>query len=330
VAVASGLVGLGLLVAATGAWGVLALAIGGPGEDSLRAAAAAGVGVLSLLALAGLCTRRWRLRALGAHAIVFAALLGWWQTLEPSNERDWQPDVAVLPYATIDGDVVTVHRIRNFDYRSETDYTPAWYDRRFEVSRLEGVDLVAAYWMGPAIAHIFVSFRFAGGEHLAVSIETRKEVGEGYSTLKGFFRQYEVVYVVADERDVLRLRTNYRRDPPEQVYVFPLQGPIENGRRIFLAYMQEINALKARPKFYNTLTTNCTTNIWLHARANPGHVPMSWKILASGMVPEYLHESGLLDRGLPFPELQQRAHVNARAQAADTDPDFSQRIRSSP
>ena len=127
---------------------------------------------------------------------------------------------AVLPHATIEGDRVTVHNVRNFAYRTETDFTPAWHDKTYDLRQLEGVDLVATYWMGPAVAHIFLSFAFAGGDHLAVSIETRKEKGEGYSTVKGFFRQYELYYVVADERDVIGLRTNYRRDPPEDVYVY--------------------------------------------------------------------------------------------------------------
>ncbi len=235
--------------------------------------------------------------------------------------------MAVLPWAEISGDQVTVHNIRNFDYRSETDYTPAYYDRRFDLSQLEAVDVVAVYWMGPAVAHIFLSFAFAGDDYLSVSIEARKERGEGYSTVKGFFRQYELAYVVADERDVIRLRTNYRRDPPEDVYVYRVQGSIDNGRRLFLAYMDRINALRERPGFYNSLTTNCTTTIWLNSRVNPGHLPFSWKILLSGYLPDYLYESGRLDGGMPFPELRRRAHINARAHAAGGEADFSRRIR---
>jgi hypothetical protein len=322
-----GLTLLGVVMVAAGAWGVLAIAIAGPGADTMRTALAGAFGTLSLGALVALWVRAWRWRALAAHAAAFLALLGWWQTVAPSNERDWQQDVAILPHATVEGDVFTVHNIRNFDYRSETDYTPAYYDKRFDLAKLEGVELVSVYWMGPAIAHIFVSFAFAGGDHLSISIETRKEKGEGYSTLKGFFRQYEVIYVVADERDVVRLRTNYRKDPPEQVYIYRLRGPLENGRRLFRNYIEEINSLKAQPKFYNTLTTNCTTNIWLHARTNPGHLDFSWKVLASGYVPEYLYETGRLDNRRSFAELQRLAHVNARAQAADEAADFSRRIR---
>jgi len=256
----------------------------------------------------------------------FAIVILWFLSIPPSNDRNWQADVARLSWAEMDGDRITVHDIRNFDYRTETDYFPAYYDKDFDLSKLESVDVVAVYWMGPAIAHVFLSFGFAGGDHLAISIEARKEKGEGYSTVKGFFRQYELYYVVADERDVIRLRTNYRHDPPEDAYVYRAHGPGENGRRLFLSYMDKINGLKAAPRFYNSLTTNCTTNIWLNARVNPDHLPFSWKILLSGYLPEYLYEKGVLDNRLPFAELKKRSHINARAQAAAAA-DFSRRIR---
>lgn len=323
-----GLVLLGLLMAVTGGWGGGALVFSGTHSDAVRYSLAATFGVVSLVALIALFFRRWRWRAFAAYFVLFVALLVWYFSIEPSNERDWQTDVAVLPYATINGDLVTVHNIRNFDYRSETDYTPAYYNKRYDLRKLEGVDVVAVYWMGPAIAHVFLSFAFAGGNHLSISIETRNEKGEGYSTLKGFFRQYELYYVVADERDVIRLRTSYRHNPPEDVYVYRTDGPLENGRRLFLEYMERINALKASPEFYNSLTTNCTTNIWLNSRVNPEHLPFSWKILASGYVPEFLFEHGrLVTGGLSFSELQRHAHVNAKAQAAGSAEDFSRRIR---
>jgi hypothetical protein len=173
-----------------------------------------------------------------------------------------------------------------------------------------------------------LSFAFEGGDHLAISIETRKEKGEEYSTLKGFFRQYELYYVVADERDVLRLRTNYRFNPPEDVYVYRTKGDIQNGRQLFLQYLKQINALKNHPEFYNTLTTNCTTTIWLNSLVNATHLPMSWKILVSGYLPDYLYENGRLQtHGLTFGELQKRALINTKAHAADTAADFSTRIR---
>jgi len=316
-----------VLVSAAGVWGVLAIVYSAPHQGAVVTAFAALFAAASLTALFALAARGWRWRILAAYLVVLAVVIIWWRGIEPSNERDWQADVAVLPYADIDGDQIVVHNIRNFDYRSETDYTPAYYDKRFDLRKLEGVDLVAVYWMGPAIAHTFASFAFEGGDHLAISIETRKEKGEGYSTVKGFFRQYELYYVVADERDVIRLRTNYRHDPPEDVYVYRVQGRVENGRRVFMEYMKQINALRVRPEFYNTLTTNCTTAIWYNTLINADHLPFSWKILASGYVPEYLYEAGRLETNVPFPELMRRAHVNARAQAADAAPDFSRRIR---
>jgi hypothetical protein len=316
-----------VLVAVAGIWGTLALAIAGPQDALLRYGLAGGFGLATLAALLALVLGRWRRNALLVNFVLFAAVVAWFFSLEPSNARDWQADVAVLPYADIDGDIVTVHNIRNFAYRSEFDYTPAYYDKRYDLRKLDGVDLGAVYWMGPAIAHIFLSFSFADGEHLAISIETRKEKGEAYSTLKGFFRQYELFYVVADERDVVRLRTNYRKDPPEDVYLYRLAGREQNARNIFLGYMKRINALRAKPEFYNTLTTNCTTAIWHHSQVNPDHLPLNWKILASGYLPEYLYEMGRLDHSLPFDTIRQAAYVNPRAQAADGAADFSRRIR---
>jgi hypothetical protein len=272
--------------------------------------------------------RRWRWRALSIFAVLCLALVVFWARLEPTNDRNWQTQVAVLPYAAISGNQVTVHNIRNFDYRSETDYTVAYYDKTLDLRELRSVDIVTSYWTGPAIAHVFVSFGFAGDQYLAVSVEVRYAKGQDYSTLKGLFRQYELIYVVADERDLIRLRTNYRRDPPEDVYVYRVKSSAVAARRFFLEYMNRLNALRTQPEFYNTLTTNCTTNIWVNDGVNPDRIPLNWKILASGYVPEYLYEEGRLqDMGLSFDELQRRAHVNARAQAADAAADFSRRIR---
>jgi hypothetical protein len=307
-------------------WGALALAVVGPGGDQGRPVLAALYGLAGLAAVVALVLHRGQRFALPVFAVALAAIAVWWGGLRPSNERDWQPEVARLAYATIDGDMVTVHNIRNFDYRTETDFTPAYYDRTYDLKKLDSGDLVAVYWIGPAIAHLFLSFGFEGG-HLAISIEARKEKGEGYSTAKGFFRQYELYYVVADERDVVRLRTNYRKDPPEEVYVYPLRVPRENMRRVFLEYVRKLNSLREHPEFYNTLTTNCTTAILMNTRVNPESLRFSWKVLLSGYTPAYVYESGRMDRSLPFEELQRRSLVNAAAQAADQAPDFSRRIR---
>jgi hypothetical protein len=315
---------LGLGCAAGLGWITLAIYYSPLQPAWLRSALGALVPLGAVVAL--LLVRPLR-RVLVGILAAFVVVLAAWLTISPSNERDWQPEVAVLPYADLHGDRITVHNIRNFAYRSETDFTPAYYEKTFDLQKLDRVDLIAVYWMGPAVAHIFLSFGFAGEDHLAVSIETRKEKGEGYSTLKGFFKQYELFYVVADERDVIRVRTNFRNNPPEEVYVYRVHGPIELGRRLFLDYMREINALKERPEFYNTLTTNCTTTIWMHSRVNPRRVPFSWKILLSGYVPEYLYDVGRLGTSLQFADLKAHGRINERARAADADPRFSARIR---
>jgi len=317
---------LALLVVGSATWGVAALWYFDHAAFGWRAALAGAFALAALLALAGLFLTRWRWRAFGAYAVLFAVVLWRWEAIEPSNDRDWQPETARLAYAEVAGDKVTVHNIRDFQYRTETDFTPAYYDKTFDLARLDSVDLVASYWMGPAIAHVFLSFGF-GEERLAISIEARKERGEGYSSLQGFFRQYELYYVVADERDAIRVRSNYRRDPPEQVYLYRLRARPEAARRVFLDYVAEINRLKERPEFYNTLTTNCTNAIWLHGRVNPDHLPYSWKILVSGHLPELLYENGRLDASVPFAELQRRSLINERAAAADQAADFSARIR---
>jgi hypothetical protein len=323
---AAALVAAGLAIAVATAWGAGVIFYLGPGSGGVRKTLAWIFVALGLLALGALAVRRGRRWTITGFLAAFALVFVVWQSPTPSNDRDWQPEVAVLPYATIDGDLVTVHNIRNFDYRTETDFTPAYYTRTFDLRRLDRVDLAAVYWMGPAIAHLFVTFGF-GDDHLAISIEARKDLTRPYGTVPGFFKQYELVYIVADERDVIRVRTNYRKSPPEEVYLFQTVAPIENGRRIFLDYIRDINEVREHPRFYNTLTTNCTTMILAHATVNPGSIPYSWKVLLSGYAPEYVYDMGRFDRSMPFEELKRRVHINAAAQAADQAPDFSRRIR---
>jgi hypothetical protein len=304
-------------------WGAGAIYYSPIPGDTFRTALA-GIFV-SATALAFVLTRR-RGRTLVGYLIVFAALVALWLQIPASNDRDWQTEVSVTPYATVNGDRVTVHGVRNFHYRTETDFDPRWENRTYDLKDLDSVDIIAVYWAGKAIAHIMVSFGFRGKDYLAVSIETRKEKGEAYSTLAGFFRQYELVYVVADERDVIRVRTTYRR-PQEEVYVYRTRAPLRNIRRIFFDYIHTINELRERPRFYNTLTTNCTTSILTHTRMNPESPPMSWKVLLSGYVPDYLYDLGRIDTSRSFSELERLSLVNRRAHAADGDPAFSQLIR---
>jgi hypothetical protein len=317
-----------LVIIGTTIWAVLAIYFGDSHGSNVQTSGAAVFGLFGLVTLVSLGFARWRRRLLIAYSILFVAILtGWWYAVIPSNERQWQPDLTKLSYATINGDTVTVYNIRNVDYRSEFDYKLLYYTKTFDLNKLDGIDLFAVYWMGPAIAHTIVSFNFGNKDFLAVSIEARKELNEGYSTIKGFFRQYELIYIVADERDVIRLRTNYRKDPHEEVYLYRLQGSKETARRLFLEYLRKINELHEKPEFYNTLLDNCTTDIWFNTLVNSGHLPFSWKILLSGYVPEYLYESNRLDTRISFEQLQRQAHINPVAQAAGKAPDFSRRIR---
>jgi hypothetical protein len=318
---------LSIAIVAMTSWGALAIYYSNlPREDVRRILAVA-------FAIFGAAMLVWYLfsakptRPLLVFFAAFLLLVSWWSTIPPKQDRDWAPEYARLPYATINGDLVTIHNIRNFEYRTETDFTPRYYTKTFDLRQLDSVDVIASYWMGDAIAHIFLSFGFSGKDFISISIETRRQRHQSYSTVAGFFKQYELFYVVADERDLIRLRTNYRKDPPEDVYIYRTRAPADNVRRIFLDYIREINSLAEKPEFYNALTTNCTTSILTHTRVNPGDVPLSWKILLSGYVPQYLYERAAIDTSLPFAEVKQRSHINAAAQAADNAPDFSQRIR---
>lgn len=314
---------VGIIIAGTTLWGVGALYFSPLLPEAWRAFGAGAYALLVILAFAVL-PRRGR-TALGA-TVVFALLVFLFLRIPASNDRDWQPEVAQTPYASIDGDMITIRNVRNFDYRTETDFDARWETRTYDLSKLDSAEIIAVYWAGKAIAHVMLSFGFAGEDYLTVSIETRKEKGESYSTLAGFFRQYELYYVVADDRDVVRVRTTYRQ-PQEDVYIYRVNGPLENARRIFLDYVKSMNGLRERPSYYNTLTTNCTTSILMHARMNPESPPLSWKVLLSGYVPDYLYDLGRLDTSRPFAELEKISHVNSRAHAADKDPAFSMRLR---
>jgi Domain of unknown function (DUF4105) len=304
-------------------WGVGALYFSPLLPARGRAFAAASYGTASILAFSLL---PWPGTTAIAVLAIFAVLVILFLRIPASNDRDWQPDVSVTPRATVNGDLVTIHGVRNFNYRSESDFTPRWEDRTYDLRKLDSVDIIAAYWAGKAVAHIMVSFGFQDQDYLAVSVETRKEKGESYSSLAGFFRQYELYYVVADERDVIRVRTTYRQ-PQEDVYIYRTRTPQSNIRRSFLDYIQAMNDMCVHPRFYNTLTTNCTTTILMHTRMNPESPPMSWKLLLSGYVPDYLYELGRIDTAKPFADLKKLCRVNERAHAADKDASFSQRLR---
>ena len=254
----------------------------------------------------------------------FAIVLLWWFTLKPSNDRAWQPDVARTAWAEINGDEITIHNVRNCDYRTETNFTPHWETRAVRISQITGMDVAINYWGSPWIAHPVVSFQFADGLPLCFSIETRKTVGQQYSTLKGFYRQYALIYVVADERDCIRLRTNYRR---EDVYLYHTLASPAQAQQRFREYMNTINAVHENPRWYNAITSNCTTSIRTQ-RAASVRKPWDWRILLNGKMDEMLYQDhAIATGGLSFTELKQRSLINERARAADRDPDFSRAVR---
>ena len=279
-------------------WACAALWIDGPASRPLAAALVAGY-ALSAVALLAL-VRPYRRALLGLVGL-FAVVLVWWLGLEARNDRDWIVDVARTPTAEIDGERVTIQNLRNFDYRSEDDYDERWEERSYDLGRLVGADMFLSYWGSPHIAHTIVSWAFDDGQHLAISIETRKEQGESYSALLGFFRQYELYYVVADERDLVRLRTNYRG---ERVYLYRLNIPVELARAVLLDYLAVVNRLAAKPRWYNALTHNCTSTIRHHVQAVAPVKPFSWKILVNGYIDELGYARGTIDTSLPFAELR--------------------------
>ncbi len=316
---------LALVVVCTAVWGALFLWVSPLPGEALRAALAL-ILVVGTLASFLVFRRRWR--TLVVYLVIFAGLVTWYFSMSPSSDRDWVPEVARLPTATVNGNMVTVTNIRNFEYRTANDFTPRYYDKTFDLDKLQSTDLICVYWGSPAIAHVMASFGFDGNDFVAFSIEMRGEKGEPNSLLRSFFRKFELIYIVADERDVIRVRTNYR-EPREQVHVYRTRLPFEDQRKLFLSYVDKINQLSQKPEWYNTLDDNCTTGVLHRAKAaySGRRGRYNWKVLLSGYAAEYAYDIGMLDTSMPFAELSQRCLVNEKAQAADQDPAFSLRIR---
>ena len=302
-------------------WGTAALWFDGPGPEALRLGL-----VLSFATACPWAIYRAPSLAKGLiHAnLAVLAVLIWWQTLAPSNDRDWDPSVARTPRITWEGDIMTVANVRNFRYRSEHDFDPAWETRRYDLSSISGVDLYLSYWGSPLIAHTVMAWTFVDQAPLAISIETRKEVGEDYSAVRGFFRQFELAYVLADEQDVIALRTNHRG---EVVYRYPLPAGKAEARRLLEDYAVEVNRLAEQPDWYNALTHNCTTSIRHHIQAIDAGGAWDYRFLANGLLDEMMYERGVIDTTLPFAEVRAAHYITARAKAAGDDPSFSALIR---
>jgi hypothetical protein len=312
---------LSAMVLAGAVWGALALWLDGPDSKILAGTMAVGLVPVSVLLVALV---RPVLRGLIAALVPIVAVAVWWGSIPPSNTRDWSPDVAHTPRAAFEGSRVTIQNVRNFKYRSESDYDQRWERRSYDLDRIRGVDLFLSFWGSPHIAHTIVSWEFDDGQHLAISIETRKEQGESYSALRGFFHQYELYYVVADERDLISLRTNYRG---EQVYLYRIRVPPSQARALLVDYLNEVNRLADHPRWYNALIQNCTTTIREHALKAGGEGRSDWRLLANGHVDQLLYERRQISTDLPLASLRAQSNITEKAKLADDSLDFSSRIR---
>lgn len=315
-------VALSLLVSLVGAWAGLALWYQLQAPQQIKVAAVVFLALATLAALRALWQRRWK--PLLWLVVFCAGMLSWWSTLKPSHDRLWADDVARLLHIDVAGNKVRLSNVRNFDWRSETDYTVRWENREYDLDHLVSADLVLSYWMGPVIAHTLVSFGFDDGRYLTFSVEIRKEKGESFSALGGFFRKFETVLVASDERDIVRVRSNVRG---EDVYFYRLQVAPATLRKLFIGYAGEARKLEQAPQFYNTLTSNCTTIVFELARAINPQLPLDYRLLASGYLAEYAYDIGGLTPGFDYATLQARGRITERAIAAGNDARFSTLIR---
>jgi hypothetical protein len=258
--------------------------------------------------------------------ILFLGVVAWWISIPPSHDRHWRPEVSVMPRTIIDGDRVRISGVRNFDYRSQNDFTMRYEERELWLSHLTALDFYVSYWAEGLVGHTFLSFIFDNALPLSISIETRPEVGEGFAPIASMFKQFELIYVVGDERDIVRVRTNYRK---ETVYLYRLNTSPDNVRRLLLIYLARINELADRPEFYHLLSNSCTINIVRYANAAGRAGRFDIRHLFNGLIDGYLYHSGRVDPTLPFEELRRRSLINEAAEAAGDAPDFSQRIRAS-
>jgi hypothetical protein len=301
-------------------WASLAIYYSNLPWPSLRLALALAFAALSIWALWLARTRR----ALWLFAGMFLGVLAWWISIRPTHDRPWRQEVKVMPQAIIDGDRVRIIGVRDFDYRNRNDFTVRYQEREVSISHLTSVDFFVSYFLIGPVAHTFVSFNFDNAPPVCISIETRPEVGRGFEPIPSLFKQFELVYVVGDERDLVRVRTNFRG---EDVHLFHIRTTPDRARKLFRIYLDRINELFNRPEFYNLLTNSCTINIVRYLRMAGKMWRFDFRYILNGYVDSYLYSLGLLDTDLPYGELSSRSRINDAAQSADNSPDFSQRIR---
>lgn len=242
---------------------------------------------------------------------ILAVFLVWWLRQTPSQDRDWDPCVAVLPRAVRAGDSITIDNLRNFDYRSLDDFTPRYETRTYHLANLQGADVIFFVWSVPWMAHPVLVFDFGPEGRICMSIEVRFRKGQSYSILRSLYRQQELIFVAADERDIILRRTKHSRDQVGRLY--RLMAGADELRAVFLDYIQAINSLYEKPRWYHGLCANCTTSFYqLPSR----RYRFDWRVLANGRLDEALYKDGRLDRTLPFAELRRVAFINDVANSA--------------
>jgi hypothetical protein len=312
-----------LLVALPAAWATLALWYEAPGSQALRVATIGMWIAFTLVMLFALWQGRVALGLL-VFAAGFCAVLFWWQRIQPTNDRLWADDVAQMTTGVVDGSHVTLHNVRNFEWRSNTDYTQRWETRVYDIDRLDSVDLILSYWNGPAIAHMLISFGFDDGQHVVFSVEIRRDKREAYSEIGGFFKQFELSIVAADERDVIGVRTNVRG---EDDYLYRLRMPLSSMRSLFVSYVDQANSLAIKPRFYNTITVNCTMLVYHMMKRINGRLPFDYRVLLTGYLPNFVYDVGGLDQRFTLEELRSRGRITDRAIASGRGDAFSADIR---
>jgi len=247
--------------------------------------------------------------------------------IRPSLDRNWTPDQKILAHADINVNNINISNIRNIKYRTTSDYDVRYYDKSFDLNKLESVWFVVEPFSGHGFgaAHTLLSFGFEGGDYVSISAEIRKEEGESFGVFKGLVRQYELVYVVADEQDVIKLRSNYRKD---KVFLYPVNTTKERMKELFVSMLTRANKLAKEPEFYNTITNTCTTNIVSHANEIvKGRIPLSYKVLMPAYSDELAQEIGLIDNSIPLSELRAKYLINDKAEKYADDPNWSVLIR---
>jgi len=303
-------------------WANLAIAYQLPGYAAVRIGACL---ILNLIALAALVAvvrhRHWR--AVLIYAVALALLLAWSGSISASNDKNWAADVVHGITGIVDGDRLSVRNVRNFSWRTEAEYSERWEQRTYDLSKLRSLDLFLVYWTGPSIAHTIMSFSFDDGRYLDFSIELRRTQNDQYSALAGFFKTHELIYIGADERDLMTLR----KVRNENIQLYRLRTTPERTRALLVEYIKQANDLAAHPRFYNTITTNCTTAIFDMMRAVTSSIPFDWRIILTGHLPSYLYEHGAVDTRISLEELRRRADVTSQVEAELSEAEFSSRLR---